>query len=48
MSKFAEKVKHYYVLGMWNLARVKKARELGRITDDEYEEIIGNEYLSES
>lgn len=41
MSEFAEKVRHYYIYGMWSLARVRKAREIGKITETEYKSIIG-------
>ena len=41
MSEFAEKVRYYYAHSMWSLARVQKARDLGRITEEEYTEIVG-------
>lgn len=41
MSEFAKKVKKYYDGGLWSLARVQKALELGKITQDEYDEIVG-------
>lgn len=40
MSKFAIKVKGYYDRGLWNEARVAKALELGKITEEEYNKII--------
>lgn len=39
------KVKSYYDRGLWNLARVKKAVEKGWITEEEYKEITGNDYV---
>lgn len=41
LSDFAEKVKYYYELHMWTLSRVDKALELGKITQVEYDMIIG-------
>lgn len=40
MSEFAYKVKRYYDRRMWNLTRVIKALELGKITQEEYNFII--------
>jgi hypothetical protein len=40
MSEFAKKVKKYYDGGLWGLARVQKALEIGKITQEEYEEIV--------
>ena len=43
MSKF-EKVKKYYDSGFWNKKMVKNAVIKGWITEDEYEEIVGEPY----
>jgi hypothetical protein len=43
MSKNFEKVKNYYVLGLWDLTKVRNA--VGKwITAQEYEEITGDAY----
>ena len=42
MSEFANKVKTYYDRGMWNLKRVDKALKLEKISQDEYDLIVGN------
>ncbi len=44
MSSFARKVKKYYDDGLWSKARVRDAVEKGRITEAEYEEIVGEPY----
>ena len=44
MSEFAEKVKKYYELGLWNLKRLKNAVQKGAITSDEFKAITGKEY----
>jgi hypothetical protein len=43
LSAFAEKVNRYYNHGngLWSIDRVQKALELGKITKDEYEKIVG-------
>lgn len=43
MSEFALKIKGYYDAGLWSLARVDKALELGRITQEEYDLIVKGE-----
>ncbi len=43
MSKF-EKVKKYYDAGLWNKVMVRNAVIKGWITEDEYEEIVGEPY----
>ncbi len=43
MSEFAIKIKGYYDTGLWSLARVDKALELGRITQEEYDIIVKGE-----
>ncbi len=44
MSGLAEKVKKYYELGLWTLARVRNAVEKGALTAEEYEAITGKKY----
>lgn len=39
-----EKVKRYYVLGVWNEARVRNAVVKGWITEAEFTEITGEEW----
>lgn len=41
MSEYAKKIKDYYDTGLWSLKRVQKALELGAITQEEYNQIIG-------
>lgn len=41
MSEFAERVKRYYELGLWDDGRVRAALERGRITEGEYSAITG-------
>jgi len=41
MSKFAEKVKKWYEAGLWSLRMVGDALEKGKITQEEYDEIVG-------
>jgi len=43
-SKNYEKVKYWYALKMWNETRVRDAVEKGWITEEEFKEIIGNDY----
>lgn len=45
MSEFAEKVKKYYELGLWNISRVKNAVKKGAISEAEYEAITGKGLL---
>ena len=46
MSKNYNKVKEYYDRGYWSKARVQNA--VGKwITDEEYKEITGEEYIVE-
>ena len=40
MSEFALKVKDYYERGLWGSDRVKKAFDLGKITEEEYSAIV--------
>ena len=44
MRIFAEKVKEYYELGLWGEVRLRDAVELGKLSEEEYEEITGKEY----
>ncbi len=41
MSEFAIKIKTYYDNGLWSIARVDKALQLGKITQEEYNLIVG-------
>ena len=45
MSAFAEKIKGYYDLGLWDEIRVKNAVQKGAITSEEYAAITGEAYL---
>ena len=42
MSKFAEKVRQWYHAGIWTLEMVRNAVIKGKITEDEYHEIVGD------
>lgn len=44
MSKMYEKIKKYYDTGLWNEERVRNMVIKGIITEEEYKDIIGNEY----
>lgn len=44
MRKFAEQVKAWYEAGRWNQTMVYNALDKGRITEEEYKEIIGLTY----
>lgn len=44
-SEKFELVKHYYETGAWKKKAVKNAVVKGWITDEEYEEIVGEPYL---
>ena len=44
MREFAEKVKGYYDLGLWGKLRLREAVELGKLSEEEYREIVGEEY----
>ena len=44
MSKMYEKVKKYYDTGLWSEERVRNMVIKGIITEEEYKDIIGNEY----
>ena len=35
------KIRRYYELGLWSELRVRKAVELGVLSESEYEEIVG-------
>lgn len=37
-----EKMRYYYQNGLWNINMIDKLLKLGKITDDEYNYIIGN------
>lgn len=36
-----EKMRYYYQNGLWNINMIDKLLKLGKITDDEYNYIIG-------
>ena len=38
-----EKIKRYYVLGIYKEKHIHRLLELNKITQEEYEEIIGDE-----
>ena len=42
MSAFAKKVSIYYKSGLWGISRVQKALELSKITQAEFNEIVGD------
>ena len=44
MSKMYEKIKEYYNTGLWSEERVRNMVVKGVITEEEYKDIIGNEY----
>ena len=44
MSEFAERVREYYDLGLWDEVRVRNAVEKGAITAEEYKVITGKVY----
>ncbi len=44
MSKKYEKVRNYYVLGLWDKVKVRNAVIKGWITAEEYELITGEVY----
>ena len=44
MSKMYEKIKKYYDTGLWREERVRNMVIKGIITEEEYKDIIGNEY----
>lgn len=39
-----EKIKQYYDEGRWTKAMVRKAVEKGIITEEQYREIVGEDY----
>ena len=45
MSKNYNKIKRYYDKGFWNIEMVKNAVVKGWITEEEYKEITGEEYV---
>ena len=44
MSNFAEKVKKYYDNGIWTKKMVRDAVVKGKITEEEFELIVGEPY----
>lgn len=45
-SRFYEMAKRNYEKGLWNLDMLMNFVALGRITEDEYEEITGQPYMA--
>lgn len=41
-----ERIKRYYDLGVWTKSRVKSAVEKGAISEQEYAEIVGEDYVA--
>ena len=39
-----EKIKRYYDEGLWTKAQVRQAVKKGKITAEQYEEIVGEPY----
>lgn len=37
-----DKMKYYYQTGLWNINMIDKLLKLGKITEEEYNYIIGN------
>lgn len=37
-----DKMKYYYQMGLWNINMIDKLLKLGKITEEEYNYIIGN------
>lgn len=48
MSKNFEKIKRYYDSGLWNAARVRNMVAVRKITTEEYQIIVGEEYWDTS
>lgn len=44
MSRFAERVARFFDAGAWNSEMVANAVAKGKITEDEYAEIVGEDY----
>lgn len=47
MSKKFKTVKNFYDRGLWSIARVRNAVEKNWITEDEFKEITGEDYIAE-
>lgn len=43
-SKYFEKVRKYYSIGVWNISRVRAAVEKEWITEEEFKIITGEDY----
>ena len=43
MSSMFEQIKRWYETGMWSEMRVRDAVEMGKITQEEYDTILGVE-----
>ena len=46
--KWFEKIKRFYEKGLWNDRMVKDAVKKGKITEKEYKEITGNDYVADN
>lgn len=44
-SEKFEMVKKYYIMGLWNIERVRNAVVKKWITEEEFKEITGEDYL---
>ena len=44
MREFAERVREWYVLGIWGERRVREAVEKGKLSVEEYVKITGKVY----
>lgn len=44
MSKDFEKYKRYYNKGFWNEERIKNIVNVGKITKEEFEQIVGKKF----
>lgn len=45
-SKDFDKIKRYYDMGLWNTKMVENAVKKGKITEEEFYEITGEEYTA--
>mgnify|MGYP002868327300 CR=1 FL=1 len=44
MSNFAQKVREYYVLGLWDERKVRDAVAKGKVSESEFRVITGKEF----
>ena len=45
MSKMYEKIKRYYDTGLWSEERVRNMVIKGIITEEEYKDIVGKDFI---